>query len=79
MNIKYSKIAETIICKSVIETDKVSNKTKFLFCFVSDALFMAGMRTLLVGMAVIKIPNAKKGDIISIKPNDIKDNYLIVN
>ena len=23
--------------------------------------------------------NAKKGDIVSIKPNDIKDNYLIVN
>ncbi len=27
----------------------------------------------------MKIPNAKKGDIVSIKPNDIKDNYLIVN
>jgi len=27
----------------------------------------------------MKIPSAKKGDIVSIKPNDIKDNYLIVN
>ena len=27
----------------------------------------------------MKIPNAKKGDIVSIEPNDIKDNYLIVN
>ena len=59
MKIRYSKIAEIIICKSVIETDNVCNKTKFLFCFVSDALFIAGMRTLLVGMVVIKILNAK--------------------
>ena len=27
----------------------------------------------------MKIPNAKKVDVVSIKPNDIKDNYLIVN
>ena len=47
------------MCKSVIETDKVCNKTKFLFCFLSDALFIAGIKTLLVGMVVIKIPNAK--------------------
>ena len=59
MKIRYSKIAEIIICKSVIETDNVCNKTNFLFCFVSDALFIAGMRTLLVGMVVIKILNAK--------------------
>ena len=59
MNIRYSKIAETIICKSVIETDNVCNKINFLFCFVSDALLIAGMRILLVGMVVIKILNAK--------------------
>ena len=58
MKIRYSKIAEIIICKSVIETDNVCNKTNFLFCFVSDALFIAGMRTVLVGMVVIKILNA---------------------
>ncbi len=27
----------------------------------------------------MKIPNAKKGDVVSIKPNDVKDNYLVVN
>ena len=27
----------------------------------------------------MKIPNAKNGDVVSIKANDIKDNYLIVN
>ena len=27
----------------------------------------------------MKIPSAKRGDIVSTKPNDIKDNYLIVN
>ena len=47
------------MCKSVIETDTVCNTIKFLFCFVSDALFIAGIRTLLVGMVVMKILNAK--------------------
>ena len=27
----------------------------------------------------MRIASAKKGDIVSIKPNDIKDNYLIIN
>ena len=48
-----------MICKIVIKTDTVCNKTKFLFCFASDALFIAGMRNLLVGMVVMKILNAK--------------------
>ena len=59
MKIKYSKIAHIIICESVMETDTVCNKTKFLFCYACDALLIAGMRTLAVGLVVIKIQKAK--------------------
>ena len=59
MKIIYSKIAPIIIFKNVIITDTVFNKTKFLFCFASYALLIAGMRTLAVGMVVIKILNDK--------------------
>tara|TARA_Y100001970_G_C13503232_1_gene494676 strand:+ start:278 stop:520 length:243 start_codon:yes stop_codon:yes gene_type:complete len=64
VKIRYSKIAETVICKSVIKTDTVCSKTKFLFCFAYDALLIAGMRTLVVGMVVIKILNAKAAIIL---------------
>ena len=59
LKIRYSKIAEIMICKSVTKTDTVCNTRNFFFCFVPDALFIAGMRTLLVGIVVIKIQNAK--------------------
>ena len=59
MKITYSKIAEIIMCKSVIETDTVCNTIKFLFCFVSDDLLIAGMRNILAGIVVMKILNAK--------------------
>ena len=54
-----NKIADIIICERVIKTDNVCNKTKFLLFFVSDALLIAGMRNMLVGIVVMKILNAK--------------------
>ena len=47
------------MCESVIKTEAECNTRNFFFCFVSDALFIAGIRTLLVGIVVIKIQNAK--------------------
>ena len=47
------------MCDRVIITDNVCNKTKFFLCFVSDALLIAGIRTILAGIVVMKILNAK--------------------
>tara|TARA_B100000575_G_scaffold112664_1_gene89689 strand:+ start:1653 stop:1844 length:192 start_codon:yes stop_codon:yes gene_type:complete len=42
-----------------MKTDKVCKKTNFLFCRASDALLIAGMTILLVGIVVINTLNAK--------------------
>ena len=48
-----------IICERVIKTDNVCNKIKLLLFFVSDALFIAGMRNKLAGIVVMKILKAR--------------------
>ena len=55
----YNKAAEIIICNKVMKTDSVCKKTNLLFCCVSDALLIAGMRIVLAGIVVINILNAK--------------------
>ena len=47
------------MCERVIKTDNVCNKTKVLLFFVSDALLIAGMRNMLVGIVVMKILKAR--------------------
>ena len=47
------------MCERVIKTDNVCNTTKFLLFFVSDALFIAGMRNMLAGIVVMKILKAR--------------------
>ena len=47
------------MCKRVVITDNVCNKTKVFLCFVSDALLIAGISTMLARIAVMKILNAK--------------------
>ena len=54
-----NRMPEIIICKIVITTDKVCNKTKLFLFFASDALLMAGMRNILAGTVVMKILKAK--------------------
>ena len=44
---------------------------------IFDAKLIGNKEVQITGISDIE--NAKKGDIVSIKPNDIKDNYLIVN
>ena len=48
-----------IICERVIKTDNVCNKIKLLLFFVSDALFIAGMRNMLAGIVVMIILKAR--------------------
>ena len=47
------------MCEIVIATDSVCRNTKFLFCFESAALLIAGIRILLVGIVDAKITNAR--------------------
>ena len=39
--------------------DAVCSKTNFLFCFASDALFIAGIKTVLATIVVTKMLHAK--------------------
>jgi hypothetical protein len=43
------------------------NKTKLRLCFKSDALFMAGIRILLVGRVVKKIKKARAAAVLLIE------------
>ena len=47
-----------------MKTDSVCKKTNLLFCCVSYALLIAGMRILLAGIVVTNILNAKPATIL---------------